>query len=114
MDNSSFNRILQSKWSNMEASDKKRKAKLASPAHQQDGSSSSVQQSPSLDALKKKYLGEGDDQSLSASSADAIIPDDDIDVKLVENKNKEQDDLGNAEPRAVIISQKKGIVGSEG
>jgi hypothetical protein len=70
---------------------------------------------PSLEALRKKYLGSDSvDESAQADGAGGADDEDDVEVTKVRSKKRHADPVDDPGPRTVIISKSKGILGSQG
>jgi hypothetical protein len=67
---------------------------------------------PSMDELRKKYLGT--DGGVEPAAADAAGDDADVEVKTVRPKGGPADPAGPSGRRTVIVSKKKGVLGSQG
>ena len=116
MDRKSANKIVQQKMKNMEVSKTKRK-KISSATN--SDSKSSIQQSPAIEKLQKKYLSLDDDYQPSSTGSDSSgttksNENDDVDVKIIVPKKKQADASGSSKDRTVILSKKKGFLGSQG
>lgn len=74
-----------------------------------------VKPGPSIEALRRKYLG---DDAVAGAPQDAAVEgeadEDDIEVKKVRSKKRHADPADDPGPRTVIISKSKGLLGSQG
>ncbi|HNS20778.1 MAG TPA: hypothetical protein PKH24_09780 [Sedimentisphaerales bacterium] len=80
----------------------------------QDAARSPVKPGASMDRLREKYLGSAAPQK-GVFGADSGAPDEqDVEVRQVRPKKTPADPVDDPGPRVVIISKKKGILGSQG
>jgi hypothetical protein len=83
----------------------------ASPAA--DRSVRAATPGPSMEELRKKYLGDAEDAA-DAGPAGGAGDDADVEVKTVRPKGGPADPTGPAGKRTVIVSKKRGVLGSQG
>lgn len=66
---------------------------------------------PSMEKLKQKY---GGDEALGAEAAEDAAEPDDVTVRQVRSKKTGADPANDPGQRAIIISKRKGLLGSQG
>jgi hypothetical protein len=87
------------------------------PSAAPDAVKRALRPGPSMDELRRKYLGLEAEDALSRAATEpeeGEDEEDEIEVKRIRRKESPADPVDDPGPRTVIVSKKKGIIGSQG